>query len=281
MGADRMSVAEFESHRPWCMMRRHGGSCTCDARAYTAEVVARAYTAEVVQTPFGKFQIYPQDLIGSTTKAGTLWDGGLLQPLAREYGQLGESGRTIYDIGANIGTFSVWLAAHGAWRVIAVEAHPQVMLMLKANLDLNRDPCTSTVIPIEVAAYSHACQMRQGRPDPLPVDGNIGSHYVVEDPAGPIRAEALDAYRWLTGRGVSLIKVDAEGCDLPALQGLRATIEGDQPAIIFEWLPTALLYTLDHTWADVQAFFDGLGYVIHEWPALPSNYLACPQRIRR
>jgi FkbM family methyltransferase len=263
--------AERETHRLGCAAR-HGGPCTCDARGITAEVVT---------TPFGKFQIYPRDIIGSTTKAGTLWDGGVLQPIAFEYAGFGEVGTTILDLGANIGTFSVWCARQGAWRVIAVEAHPGVMLMLKASLDLNAEIATSHVIPIEVAAYHKVCQMRQGRTDRLETDGNIGSHYVLEDPQGPVRGVPIDAFRWLMGQRVSLIKVDVEGCDLRALQGLRLTITDDQPVIVFEWLPTALLYPLDHVWADVEGFFAELGYQIHEWPNLPSNFLALPTRLQK
>ncbi len=32
-------------------------------------------TDEVVTTPFGKFLINPNDCVGTTLKAGTLWDG--------------------------------------------------------------------------------------------------------------------------------------------------------------------------------------------------------------
>jgi FkbM family methyltransferase len=229
---------------------------------------------EVVDTPFGKFLIDPQDIIGSTLKAGTLWDGpGFLQPLADEYGELGTRGVTILDIGANIGSFSVWLARHGAWRVIAVEPIPETMRYLKANLDLNKDVCADRVIPLEVAAYS--------RDIPLfapPLDrGNIGGTAVnptTETLGGSrVQGHCLDHWSHLFGDRVSLIKVDAQGCDLAALMGLEATITRHHPAIVFEW-EAGLAQAHGHILAQAVAYLARLGYFVHTWPCYANNYLA-------
>lgn len=227
---------------------------------------------EVVTTPFGKFLIDPQDLIGSTLKAGTLWDGpGFLQPIAEEYGQLGVRGVTILDIGANLGSFSVWLAAHGAWRVIAVEPIPQTMQRLKANLDLNREVTASVVIPLEVAAYDRSTTVRMGVWDP----GNTGGTQVVEDPIGPIRACALDQYQWLWRGGVALVKIDAQGCDGRALRGVAQTLQRYRPAVVFEW-DAALAHDHDDTLTETLAWLEQQDYVVESWPAYPHNYLALP-----
>lgn len=234
---------------------------------------------EVVQTPFGKFLIAPEDLIGSTTKAGTLWDGpGFLQVIAKEHGRLGEAGTTILDVGANIGTFTVWLAAHGAWRVVAVEPVPEVMRYLKANLDLNQAVCAGTVITLEVAAYNRRTRLVIPALD----RGNLGGTALQPGWEGAgtqnrqvnfAHAECLDHYRAFFGQRVSLIKIDAQGCDGRAIEGLQETILQDHPAIVFEWeaelarahgdfLPEFLLRLT--TW----------GYATWEWPSHPNNYLA-------
>src|SRR6267154_5997321 len=120
---------------------------------------------DVVQTPFGKFLVTKGEIIGETTRAGTLWDGpGFLQVIAKEYGHLGEPGITILDVGANQGAFSIWLATQGAWRVLALEPQPEVMRRLKANLDLNRETTAGVVIPLEIAAYAWQGKVVQTKP---------------------------------------------------------------------------------------------------------------------
>lgn len=233
-------------------------------------------SSEVVQTPFGKFLVDEEDLIGSTTKAGTLWDGpGFLQPIAEEFGGLGQRGVTILDVGANQGAFSVWLANRGAWRVIAVEPVPSTMQRLKANLDLNREVTASVVIPLEVAAYHNRLQMDFVSPiDP----GNTGGTALTAEHGGPIRACPLDDFRFCFGDRVSLIKVDTQGCDAAALLGLACTIIRHQPAIVFEWeadLAKAHGLSWDHLH---QWLTKDLSYTVEPWPTHLNNYLALPRR---
>lgn len=229
---------------------------------------------EVVETPFGKFLIDPADIIGSTTKAGTLWDGaGFLQPIAIEHGRLGERGTTILDVGANIGTFSVWLARQGAWRVVAVEPEPTTMRYLKANLDLNRDVCANVVIPVETAAYDRPCRMvLAAKIDP----GNLGGTALIERQGGPIAAEPLDCCQHLWGDRLSLIKIDAQGCDGAALMGLQLTLRRHHPVIVFEW-EADLAQAHGYTLKQVCAYLEAEGYHAPQlWPCYANNYLVLP-----
>jgi FkbM family methyltransferase len=228
---------------------------------------------EVVDTPFGKFLIPKGDLIGETLRAGTLWDGpGFLQVIAKEYAEFNYK-YTVLDIGANLGAFSVWLATMDMWKVIAIEPVPETMRYLKANLDLNKSICADTVIPLEVAAYDRDTQLIC----PVPLDaGNLGGTALRPSERhahGSIRAEPLDHYQWLFGRKVSLIKIDAQGCDGAAIMGLQQTILKHHPAIVFEWeidLVGRHGYQLD----DIRGFLAGIGYETHEWPSQPGNFLA-------
>ena len=239
---------------------------------------------EVVQTPFGKFLVDPRDLIGSTLKAGTCWDGpGFLQVIAREHGRLGEPGVTILDVGANQGAFTIWLASCGAWRVVAVEPVPQTMQRLKANLDLNREVTAQVVIPLEVADYSGRQDLWMPTVDP----GNTGGTALhplqawqllgeVEGVDSVIRTCALDDYAWLWRKGLALIKIDAQGCDGRILRGLQQTLKKYRPAVVFEWeaeLATGHGDTLEVTldWLHQQ------GYEVKEWPSQPNNFLALPR----
>lgn len=227
---------------------------------------------EVVDTPFGKFLVNPRDGIGMTTKAGTLWDGpGFLQVIAREYGQLGDWGTTILDVGANIGTFTCWLAAQRAWRVVAVEPVPATMRYLKANLDLNQAVCAARVVPIEIAAYDKRSSvwLRTINPD------DLGGTALTPFEPGAIRIPAapLDDYQWLFGSRVSLVKIDAQGCDGMAILGLGHTIERDHPAVVFEW-EADLAHPHGYTFEQTQRFLKNQGYEVHAWPSQPNNFLA-------
>jgi FkbM family methyltransferase len=229
---------------------------------------------EVIQTPFGKFLIDPADLIGSTLKAGTLWDGpGFLQPIALEYGALGEVGVTILDIGANQGAFSVWLASRGAWRVIAVEPVPSTMQRLKANLDLNRDVTADSVIPLEVAAYDRRTMLRLGDYD----SHNTGATTLLPGDDGSIHAYPLDHFSRLFGKRVSLIKVDTQGCDGKVLLGLALTIIRDEPAIVFEWEPEMAKVHNQKLEDLIRWMTKDLNYTVEPWPTHSTNYLALPR----
>lgn len=234
---------------------------------------------EVVQTPFGKFLIDPRDLIGSTLKAGTCWDGpGFLQVIARDHARLGEAGVTILDVGANQGAWTVWLASCGAWRVVAVEPVPETMQRLKANLDLNREVTAQVVIPVEVAGYSDRRSLLVPVGDP----GNTGGTALLPwDPAVPMRtarAAPLGEYSWLWRRGLSLVKIDAQGCDGRVLRGLRRTLEIYRPVVVFEW-EADLAQMHGDTLKETLVWLDTLGYEIQEWPSQPNNYIALPREI--
>ena len=233
-------------------------------------------TLQVVTTPFGKFQIQPDDLIGMTIATGQLWDGaGFLEVIFADHY---EPRTTLIDIGANIGSFSVYAAFHGATKVVAVEAIPETAQMLRSSLNLNRF-CDNVVVPLEIAAFDHYTLLSIAGFDP----SNLGAT-ALRVPLWPedkkIPAAPLDDYRWLFGDRVSLIKCDVQGCDLRALRGLVKTIKRDRPAIVFEW-EAALAANLGDTWADMEALMQGLRYEIKAWPTHPNNFLALPLRTRR
>lgn len=228
----------------------------------------------VVQTPFGRFLTDERDVIESTLKAGTLWDGpGFLQVLVHEYGDLGQRDVTILDVGANVGSFSIYCAYHGAWRVVAFEPVPSTMQRLKANLDLNQDTCANRVIPIQVAGYHKNVPLFAPPVNPTNVGGTALSH---DGPIGDgcvVDGKRLEGYASVFGRRVSLIKIDAQGCDGAALLGLERVIRRDHPVIIFEWEPE-LARQHYPSFEQITAALEHWGYEVQPWPTHPNNYVA-------
>lgn len=267
-----MASIEIEMHDRGCRARG-GGRCTCPAQY-------RQGAEEVVDTPIGKFLVTRGEIIGETLRAGTVWDGpGFLQVIAKEYALgVDRQGGTILDVGANQGAFSIWCASQGAYRVIAVEPQPTVYQRLVANLDLNKQVTADRVIPLQIAAYDRKCFLAYSALDA----GNWGgTAFRPVDQADRLRGEvpavALDQLAWLFADRVSLIKIDAQGCDGRILLGLSATILRDHPAIVFEW-EAQLVGAHGVTFEAVVGLLEPLGYAIHEWPTHPNNYLAVQRR---
>jgi FkbM family methyltransferase len=150
------------------------------------------------------------------------------------------------------------------------------MRYLKANLDLNREVCGNVVVPVERAAYDWETTLWMPKEADLDL-GNLGGTTLgpVQGPAAlvGVLAVPLDTYAWAFGSHVSLIKIDAQGCDGAAILGLSQTIQRDHPVVVFEWeadLAVPHGYTL-HVVRDHLATW---GYQTHEWPSHPHNYVA-------
>jgi FkbM family methyltransferase len=234
---------------------------------------------EVVSTPFGKFLVNPNDCVGTTLKAGTLWDGpGFLQVIAREYGRFGERGTTILDLGANIGSFSIYCASQGAWRVLAVEPVPSTMQRLKANLDLNKGICAEVIIPLEVAAYDRETSLVIDAYDPDNMGGTALTRLEgrVIEPAHKVQATPIDQFQWLMGDAVSLVKIDCQGCDGAAIVGLGHTLRRYRPAVVFEW-EAELAAHHGIGIEELIGLFGYMDYEVNPWPSQPNNFLAIPE----
>jgi len=140
-------------------------------------------------------------------------------------------GDTVIDVGANIGYFSI-VAARAVGptgRVVAFEPVPAVRQALIANLTLNH----LDHVTIRHEALSQNC-------------GSVVFHL------GPTRDTGLGSLRALPGghtleveqarfddiwdreSRISLVKIDVEGAELLALQGMIACLKRDRPNLILE-----------------------------------------------
>jgi FkbM family methyltransferase len=211
------------------------------ARFLWERVSERFWTAVLRRTRVGQefdFYVRPGDLVGNITIANGLFERREIQALqhivqlARSKDPHSKAG-VFLDVGANIGAYSVALSSWFA-EVIAFEPNPIVANILRANLAQNRCPNVKVVEkalgaePARATLYSIE-KWNIGMASLIPAEGaeEIASVDVV-------RGDDLLADLVQQGVRVELLKIDVEGHEPHALQGLMSTLTAHQPLIAFE-----------------------------------------------
>lgn len=138
-------------------------------------------------------------------------------------------GDTAVDVGANVGTVTLFLAqaVGGGGRVHAFEPQPEIFHCLKNNVEMNGHR--------HVACLNAAAGARDGTIEAPIVDygaeGNFGALSFVGQGPGKIEVTTVD------GLGLDrcrLIKIDVEGMEPDVLEGARATIRRFKPVVYTE-----------------------------------------------
>ena len=140
---------------------------------------------------------------------------------------------SVVDVGAHIGSMSVWFArVAGARRVVAIEPDDEHYGMLVDNISLNE--LSDLVTPVHAAVGATCgratCQFR--------ASFTAKNMYRVAD-AGPVAAVTLDS---LVEQGVitdaAVLKIDVEGYECAVLEGASLFFERFSPIILVEvWPP--------------------------------------------
>jgi FkbM family methyltransferase len=178
-------------------------------------------------------------------------------------------GMVFYDLGANIGLFTL-LAARlvgGKGKVFSFEPDPLVAARLRRNVERNQ---FSNVTVVEAGVWSSSGKVDFVTADSSSPDRGVG-RFVTE--AGgpsvtPIPCEALDDFT----QGApppNAIKCDVEGAEVEALRGAERLLRTHHPWIICEMHSEA-------NERDVREFLRQLGYRVD---SVDSNHvLAVPSR---
>lgn len=140
---------------------------------------------------------------------------------------------SVVDVGAHIGSMSVWFARVAeARRIVAIEPDDEHYGMLVGNISLNglSDLITPVHAAVGATCGRAACQFR--------ASFTAENMYRVAD-AGPVAAVTLD---YLVGQGVitgaDVLKIDVEGYECAVLEGASLFFERFSPVILVEvWSP--------------------------------------------
>jgi len=185
--------------------------------------------------------------------AGLIVRGTLEPPVQEALRRLIAPGAVFYDVGANVGFFTILGArlVGPQGRVVAFEPVPACARAVANNIALN-DFAHAEIREAAVGAEN-------GRDRLLVVGEASWSHLASTGRHADVRDEidvavvSIDAL--VTAGEIpppDVVKIDTEGAELQAIAGMRATIERHRPAIVCE---------LHDTNAAFCALMDELGYV--------------------
>lgn len=160
-----------------------------------------------------------------------------------------QPGSVCFDIGANIGYYTLNFAKLGA-TVYAFEPAPINLERLRRNVQLNK--ANVTIIPCAVGDQNGEIGMS------APSLGNHGTIWVTDQ--GKIPIVTLDSFvKAQSIQHLDLIKVDIEGCEARLIRGAIETIKRFHPTILMELNPEALA-KFSSSASDLVASLTGLGY---------------------
>lgn len=143
-------------------------------------------------------------------------------------------GMVFYDLGANIGFFSL-LASRlvgASGRVFSFEPDAQVAIRLRRNIELNR---FSNITVVEAGVWSASQNVRFVPCDASSPEGGTGKFVAGEDQTvgSHTRCIALDDFI-RSSPPADAIKCDVEGAELEALRGARDLLRTQRPWIVCE-----------------------------------------------
>jgi FkbM family methyltransferase len=176
-------------------------------------------------------------------------------------------GARVIDVGAHVGYMTRLLAARtgSAGHVLAIEANPDNFELLQANMAFNPAAHVRLVLG--------AAWRRSGETLTMTISSeNTGDHRVFERAQASATADisslALDDLipeEW----PLDLAKVDAQGTDHVAIEGMERTIQRCWPTIVVEFWPVGI-EEFGGEPAQVLSLYRDLGYelTVLELPAL-------------
>jgi FkbM family methyltransferase len=137
-------------------------------------------------------------------------------------------GSLFIDVGANVGTYTLWAAEHGA-EVIALEPAADTFALLQENIALNKYQVTAR----QAAAGDHCGTAR------FTAGLDAGNSLAAD---GPVLTELVTIDSLIGDRLVAGMKVDVEGFEVDVLRGAaRALAEHRIGVIQIEWNHASLL----------------------------------------
>jgi FkbM family methyltransferase len=246
----------------------NGGSVTTEGWVGGWRRLLAQHLAAAEKGP--SMRLLPPTIVEAATDVGSMLLPGhdrFITPLLRDQGTWEPEeaafissrlapGRTFIDIGAHVGYHSLRAAkaVGDSGNVIAVEASPQTYALLCANA--TRNGC------LNIFSVNAAAGKASGMAElTLSLDNTGGNRaYELDElaPAARIPCIALDDIL-PADLTIDLIKVDIEGMDHQALQGMEKSIGRCRPTVLTEFFPELIRSAKDEP-VEVARYYRSLGY---------------------
>jgi FkbM family methyltransferase len=173
-----------------------------------------------------------------TQAAGAFWYGiAAAEPETyRWLWALGSQSSVFLDVGANIGLYTLSLAArHPSLRVVAFEPVPRVAEALRRNVSLNG--LANVTVCSAAVSDRNGTDLLYVPPGGVPLEATLLEGLRIGTTPVEVTAVTIDkAVNDLELPVVDLVKIDVEGCELAVLQGAARTIADHHPTIVCEVL---------------------------------------------
>ena len=160
-------------------------------------------------------------------------------------------GMEVWNVGANVGVYTLQLAHHvgAAGRVVAFEPNPASRAVLSRNIARNSLQARVEIVPAAVGAAAGTIEFFatgiDGRSRPGAPNPEMAQSHRIQVPV-----VTLDAFAAGRGRLPALVMMDIEGWEVAALQGARALLGTSR--FVVELHPNAWAWS-GHSRADLEA----------------------------
>lgn len=171
--------------------------------------------------------------------------------------QLAKRAKTVIDIGAHTGLYTlVACVAQTDSKVIAFEPVPDIYERLSGNVRINGWDGRCALHRCAVSNTTSRMIIHVPRQRALPLTATIECHrsYEGEELTGPgIETDVTTIDRMCEDLDVDLIKIDVEGSEAKALEGMTQLLAQSKPILLIECLPSGPL-------SQIQAILAKNGY---------------------
>jgi FkbM family methyltransferase len=165
-------------------------------------------------------------------------------------------GDIVYDVGANIGYFSLEFARSigNTGKVLCFEPHPEIYKLLFSNVQRNGYK--------NIRLHNFACSISNSKQRLYFSSENEGNHKIVynENSNGSTEIQVVQLSDFIKKDIPRLIKLDIEGAELLALKGIGSSIlKNEDIDIVLEYHPYEMSF-FKIAGSDLLDFLEEFGY---------------------